>query len=508
MVNRLNSDDDEQAGRSEAETEALILTRRQLMARGAVAGATVAGLGALQFASSAAAATDGGSGSTAYAPALKNVPQPPVPIFSDQTLTFQTLFALGNISAASGEYGEITTVIKRIQDRGESYVAFYEEFVAEAQSVAKYAEYAAQRGHRITARNAYLRSASYYAQALYFVLALSSKAELTTMAGGGAVPASARARERNVYRAMRSVWERAGAQMRPKMEVVQLPWRGPKGPMPGWFLRPSESSSRRPTLLMNNGSDAQAIDLWGAGGYAALERGWNVLIFDGPGEGGMLFEKNQTFVPEWERVITPIVDWLRRRSDVDRDRIVLSGSSFGGELVPRAAAFEPRLAAISVDPGVVYAGSTWTDGLSTFPGMLEAFAAGDKALFNSNWSSYTATESTDQQFGLSKRLEIFPGSTMFDKYAQIIKYDNSAVAPKIHSPALVINNELEQFFPGQPKALFDLLRNSHGKKYVTFTTAQGAQFHCEPMSPQRRNDTVMDFFADVVGHSASGGVTG
>ena len=102
MVNWLNSDDDEQAGRSEAETEALILTRRQLMARGAAASATVAGLGALQFAPSAAAATGSGSGSTAYAPAIKNVPAPPVPIFSDQTLTFQTLFALGNISAASG----------------------------------------------------------------------------------------------------------------------------------------------------------------------------------------------------------------------------------------------------------------------------------------------------------------------------------------------------------------------------------------------------------------------
>jgi len=482
---------------SEAESEALILTRRQLMARGAAASASVAGLGALQFAPSAVAAS--GSGSTAYAPGIKNVPAPPVPIFSDQTLTFQTLFALGNISAASGEYGEITTVIKRIQNRNESYVAFYEEFVAEAQSVAKYADYAAQRGRRITARNAYLRAASYYSQALYFVLARSSNAELTTMAGGGAVPASARVRERTVYRAMRSAWEKAGAQMRPKMEVVRLPWNGPKSPMPGWFLRPSGDGKRRPTLLMNNGSDAQAIDLWGAGGYAALERDWNVLIFDGPGEGGMLFEKNQTFIPEWEKVITPIVDWLRRRSDVDRDRIVLSGSSFGGELVPRAAAFESRLAAISVDPGVVYAGSTWTDGLSTFPGMLDAFAAGDKATFNSNWENYTAKESANSRFGLSKRLEIYPGSTMFEKYGQIIQYDNRAVAPKVHRPALVINNELEQFFPGQAKILYDVMRNSRGKKYVTFTATQGAQFHCEPMSPQRRNDAVMDFFGDVVG---------
>ena len=501
MTKWINPENPQQAGRSEAEDEALILTRRQMMARGAAASATVAGLGALQFAPNAVAANGGNAGSAGsalYPGPIKPVPPPPVSIFSDETLTFQTLFALGNISAASGEYGEITTVIKRIQDRDESYVAFYEEFLAEAQSVAKYAAHAAQRGRRVTARNAYLRAASYYAQALYFVLAGSSNAELTTMAGGGAVPASARLRERTIYRAMRDAWEKAGAQMRPKMEVVRLRWHGPKSPMPGWFLRPSGDGKRRPTLLMNNGSDAQAIDLWGAGGYAALERGWNVLIFDGPGEGGMLFEKNQTFIPQWEKVITPIVNWLRRRSDVDRNRIVLSGSSFGGALVPRAAAFEHRLAAISVDPGVVYAGSTWTDGLSVFPGMLEAFAAGDKETFNSHWEEYTAHELPSLQFGFSKRLEIYPGSTMFEKYTQIIKYNNRAVAPKVSCPALVINNELEQFFPGQAKILYDVMRNSRGKKYVTFTVPQGAQFHCEPMSPQRRNDAVMDFFGDVV----------
>ena len=149
MAKWINPENPQQAGRSEAEDEALILTRRQMMARGAAASATVAGLGALQFAPNAVAANGGNAGSAGsalYPGPIKPVPPPPVSIFSDETLTFQTLFALGNISAASGEYGEITTVIKRIQDRDESYVAFYEEFLAEAQSVAKYAAHAAQRG--------------------------------------------------------------------------------------------------------------------------------------------------------------------------------------------------------------------------------------------------------------------------------------------------------------------------------------------------------------------------
>ncbi|MFM9138961.1 MAG: hypothetical protein ACKOTH_00090, partial [Solirubrobacterales bacterium] len=66
-----------------------VLTRRQAMALGAAAGVAATGAGALSFASTAGAQV-----STSYAPPLKTVPPPPVPLFSDQTLTFQTLYDL------------------------------------------------------------------------------------------------------------------------------------------------------------------------------------------------------------------------------------------------------------------------------------------------------------------------------------------------------------------------------------------------------------------------------
>ncbi len=469
---------------------AIDVTRRQLIARSAAAGATVAGLSALGVSSASAA-------SPPFKPAISPVPAPPVAIFTDETLTFQCLFALGNISSGAGEYGEITTVIKAVQARGESYVAFYEEFTKMASKVHASGVAAQKRGDRVTARGAYLRSAAYYAQALYFVLAGSSPANLLAMAAGGKVPAGDRIRERNAYRRMRSSWELAGSLMRPAMQVVKLPWEGPNGPMPGWFLRPSGERKRRPTVLMNNGSDAQAIDLWSAGALASLQRGWNVLIFDGPGEGGMLFEKNQTFVPQWEKVIRPIVSWLRRRPDVDRDAIVLSGSSFGGELVPRAAAYESRLAAISMDPGVVDAASTWSDSLPAF--WLAMFKEGKAAELNAQWAGFVAEGTSNDKFSHSKHFEIYPGGTFFEKLTAIVEYNNSKVLGRIRMPALVINNEIEQFFPGQAKQLYDGMTHSRRKKLVTFTVAQGAQFHCEPMAPQLRNSAVIDFFDSVIG---------
>ena len=39
-----------------------------------------------------------------------------------------------------------------------------------------------------------------------------------------------------------------------------------------------------------------------AGG--ALERGYNVLIFDGPGQGGALVVQKLPMRPDWENVVT------------------------------------------------------------------------------------------------------------------------------------------------------------------------------------------------------------
>ena len=40
----------------------------------------------------------------------------------------------------------------------------------------------------------------------------------------------------------------------------------------------------------------------------AARRGYHVLFFDGPGQGGPLIEQGLTIRPDWEAVIRPVVD--------------------------------------------------------------------------------------------------------------------------------------------------------------------------------------------------------
>jgi alpha/beta hydrolase family protein len=84
---------------------------------------------------------------------------------------------------------------------------------------------------------------------------------------------------------------------------------------------------------------------------AAVERGYNILLFDGPGQGRCLIHDGLLIRPDWENVVRPVIDYALARPEVDPDRIVLAGWSFGGFLAPRAACFEDRMAALWADPG-------------------------------------------------------------------------------------------------------------------------------------------------------------
>ena len=198
----------------------------------------------------------------------------------------------------------------------------------------------AARGHRVSAARAYLRAANYFAVAVNAIDGLDSTDQhLPT------------------FRAHRVAWEGFVANTRWPVERIDIPYEGTS--MPGWIFRPQASGAVRPTLVMNLGSDEAITGVWSEGAEGALERGYNVVVFEGPGQQSMLFERDIPFRPDWEKVLTPVVDFLLARDDVDADRLCLYGVSQAGYWVPRALAFEHRFAAAIADGGVVDVLQSW-----------------------------------------------------------------------------------------------------------------------------------------------------
>lgn len=75
----------------------------------------------------------------------------------------------------------------------------------------------------------------------------------------------------------------------------------------------------------------------------AAKRGYVCLIFEGPGQGEMIVKQELPFRPDWEKVVTPVVDFAVKLPGVDANRLAIIGFSMGGMLVPRALTFEKSI---------------------------------------------------------------------------------------------------------------------------------------------------------------------
>jgi dienelactone hydrolase len=75
--------------------------------------------------------------------------------------------------------------------------------------------------------------------------------------------------------------------------------------------------------------------------------------------------------PDWENVVPGMVDALLAHPEVDPERVVLVGRSFGGVIAPCGASAERRLAALIVDPGQYDMGATVVSRLGPLAGLLD-----------------------------------------------------------------------------------------------------------------------------------------
>jgi dienelactone hydrolase len=308
-------------------------------------------------------------------------------------------------------------------------------------------------GHRVSARDAFLRASNYYRTSYIFMFA---------------VPVDPRVV--GAYNKQTDAFRKAAALFEPPIEILKIPYENTT--LPGYFIKPDASNSPRKTLLCTGGYDGTCEEIFFSTAGGALERGYNVMTFDGPGQGGALVTQKLPMRPDWEKVVTPVVDYLITRPDVDSARIALYGGSFGGYLAPRAAAFEHRLAACIADAALFDPAAL--NNKMFPPDILTALARNDVAVLEPFFNRLQ--EDTTQRFILGRGMWVHGATTPWEYLKMFQAYSLADVARNIQCPTFVDEAENDRR-RGGGRDLYDALQCP--KKYVLFAVDEGAGEHCE-----------------------------
>ncbi|MCF8032892.1 MAG: alpha/beta fold hydrolase [Desulfarculaceae bacterium] len=395
----------------------------------------------------------------------KAAPIAPV-VFSDRTYDFELRRILGYALSGGADLNESLAAAHAIkQGDGDSW---YEAWFSLAQRVRAQGEASLARGHRVSAREALLRASAYYRPADFF------------LHGNPKDPRILRS-----WKLSRDTFRQAARLMDHPVEVVSIPYQGTT--LPGYFLRPDASDRARKTLIVQTGFDGTGEELYFEVAFFALPRGYNVLIFEGPGQGGVIRAQGLFFRPDWEKVVTPVVDWALSRPEVDPKRLALMGLSMGGYMVARAAAHEHRLTALVANPGVLdmMAGrrptpKQWRE-MKSDPGMSNKIMRQRMA------------QSIGFRWLVDNGMYTMGVDTPLKFMEQLSRYRlTPAQAARIRATSLVIASRGDHLMPyeGQ-KGLYDAM--TCPKTLMEFTAAQDATPHCQMGAMALSNQRIFDW---------------
>jgi pimeloyl-ACP methyl ester carboxylesterase len=101
-------------------------------------------------------------------------------------------------------------------------------------------------------------------------------------------------------------------------------------------LRVRPTTAHKGTIVMHGGFDSYIEEFYSWMRFFA-DHGYEVIAFEGPGQGAALKKQGLTLNHEWEHPTKAVLDYLRLTD------VTLLGISMGGWLCFRAAAFDPRI---------------------------------------------------------------------------------------------------------------------------------------------------------------------
>jgi pimeloyl-ACP methyl ester carboxylesterase len=374
--------------------------------------------------------------------------------FSNQTYHFETLRAVGYTVSGGADIGEVLETVKQIEEGNAQ--SWFAAWAATSDRVHALAE---RTKDPISKSGAYLRAHGY--QRL----------------GGFLLPPDDPKRPAS--------WEKEVAYFYKGLNALDIPYERIAVPYAGSSLRAlylpgPEGADHKPLIVMVGGGDSTLEELYLVLGKAAGERGYSILLYEGPGQGQALRD-GLMFLPEWEQPTTAVIgEFLCCHARPAK--MVLIGMSLGGYLAPRAAAFDEQF------DGVV-AFDTCFDVEQCFGPIIAALAANPMAMNNQDvaWA-YNTTRWT-----LGTR-------DIEDTQKAFAPYTLAPVADRIRQDVLILAGEEDHFVPFHQTADFEkALVNARSVSTRIFDRASGGAEHCQCGATTLVHTAIFDWLIEKFG---------
>lgn len=390
-------------------------------------------------------------------------------LFDDESFSFEALRAAGFANYGGADLGEVIATARNIAEGDEE--GWHRAWKATAERVEAIGRQSLADGHRVSAREALLRASNYYRTAEFFLRENPATDQEVTLLSS---------RSRDTFAAAAELFDSP-------MEAVAIPYENTT--LPGYLFLVDDSGTPRPTVVYTSGYDSTLEESYFAIAAAALRRGYNVLAFDGPGQGAALREQKLVFRHDWEAVTTPVIDYAQSRPEIADDKIALFGYSLGGYLVARGAAFDHRIAALILDDGIHDFHTAFERML---PPALYRWIEEERDDVANPVLAMLATASTQVRWALRNGVWAMGAASFADLVRMTRRYTLAGSADRITAPTLIMDAENDQFLKGQAAEVEKALINAP-TRFVTLTEAEGAGEHCHMGAMGRAHQVMFDW---------------
>jgi pimeloyl-ACP methyl ester carboxylesterase len=382
---------------------------------------------------------------------------------------FDYQLARGMLAGAYGDggaVGESYSTARRIKDKDiESWTV---EWTTTAERVEGTANTCLSGGHIVSAREAFLRASVYWRTGFFY---LETKDP----------------RQFEMYQRHRACFREAARLFDPQIEPVSIPYENGKT-LPGYFMRAAADGLRRPTVMLLGGGDSTCEEMYDfGGGAAAVRRGYNALLWEGPGQvGAFAADKTLTYRPDYEIPTRYAVDYVLSRTEVDPRRLALAGNSMGGYFAPRAVAFEKRISAVIANSLLPLFGTA----MLALLGLKDA--CGDdlesEVDFSDPMKKFLVTNVQERCGMAGKSLAAF--------LENLSHYTLAGLEEQITCPLLSIGGEGEgPSANAMAHKFFEKLTCPKTERVVT--SAEGGEAHCQINDPSLKHQIEFDWLDDV-----------